>query len=76
MQCAKQGRMGSMKYLLLFFVIISIVLWVERYYWKRRAFLLELRLLGRDRSETVASLFDAWLDGRIDSSLHKQGWKG
>jgi hypothetical protein len=68
--------MESMKYLLLIFVIISIVLWVERYYWKRRAHLLELRLLGRDRSETVTSLFDAWLDGRIDSALHKQAGKG
>jgi hypothetical protein len=61
-----------MRFLLLFLLVISVVLWIERYYWKRRAHLLELRLLGKDRSETVKSLFDAWLDGRIESGLHKK----
>ena len=62
-----------MRYLVLLLLVIGIVLWIERYYWKRRAHLLELRLLGKERSETVKSLFDAWLDGRIESRLHKMG---
>ena len=65
-----------MRYLVLFLLLIGIVLWIERYYWKRRAQLLELRLLGQDRSETVKSLFDAWLDGRIESNLHKKRGQG
>jgi hypothetical protein len=61
-----------MRYLVLFLLVIGIVLWIERYYWKRRAHLMELRLLGKHRSETVKSLFDAWLDGRIESTLYKK----
>jgi hypothetical protein len=65
-----------MRILVLILLVIGIVLWIERYYWKRRARLLELRLLGAERSETVNSLFDAWLDGRIESSLRKKARRG
>jgi hypothetical protein len=61
-----------MKFLLLFLMAVAILLWCERFYWKRRAGLLEDRLLGKDRSESVKSFLDAWLDGRIESRLRKE----
>jgi hypothetical protein len=61
-----------MRYILLFLILICLILWFERFYWKRRADLLESRLLGVDRSQQVASLFDAWLDGRIEAQLRKK----
>jgi len=61
-----------MRYILLFLVVLCLILWFERFYWKRRASLLELRLLGVERSQHVASLFDAWLDGRIEAQLRKK----
>lgn len=60
-----------MRYIILFLLLICIILWLERFYWKRSAQLLEERLVGRDRSTTVHSLFDAWLDGRIEARLRK-----
>jgi hypothetical protein len=61
-----------MKYLLVFLVLVCIVLWLERSYWRRRSRLLELRLLKKDMSQEVKSLFDAWLDGRIEARLRKE----
>jgi hypothetical protein len=60
-----------MRYIVLFLVVICIVLWIERYYWRRTAQLMEGRLVGADRSNLVKSLLDAWIDGRIESRLRK-----
>ena len=64
--------MEVMRILLLFVLVIAVVLWLERIYWKKRARLLESRLLGKHRSESNSSLVDAWIDGRIESRLRKQ----
>ncbi|HLV00923.1 MAG TPA: hypothetical protein VKZ59_06635 [Acidobacteriota bacterium] len=61
-----------MKYLVLFLVLIGAILWVERQYWKRRASLLESRLLGQERAEAVTNWIDAWIDGRIEARLQKE----
>ncbi len=61
-----------MRYIILFLVVICIVLWLERYYWRRVAQLMEARLLGTHRSELVKSLLDAWIDGRIEARLRKR----
>ena len=60
-----------MRYIILFLVVICIILWIERYYWRRTAHLLESRLAGADRSKLVKSLLDAWIDGRIEARLRK-----
>jgi hypothetical protein len=64
-------RESVVRYILLFLLLICIILWLERFYWKRTAELLEARLAGRDRSSLVRSLFDAWLDGHIEARLRK-----
>ncbi len=61
-----------MKYLVIFLALVCMVLWMERFYWRRRAQLLELRILHKDRSKAIKNLFDAWLDGRIEAHLQKQ----
>ena len=61
-----------MRYVLLFVVVIAVVLWWERFYWKRRAQILESKLIGRDPHGEVKSLFNAWLDGRIEAKLQKE----
>lgn len=61
-----------MRYIILFLVVICIVLWLERYYWRRVAQLMEARLRGTDRSDLVKSLLDAWIDGRIEARLRKR----
>jgi hypothetical protein len=61
-----------MRYIILFLVVICIVLWMERYYWRRVAQLMEGRLRGTDRSDLVKSLLDAWIDGRIEARLRKR----
>ncbi|MFZ0427246.1 MAG: hypothetical protein WAO20_03945 [Acidobacteriota bacterium] len=65
-------RATTVRYILLFLLLICVLLWLERLYWKRTAQLLEARLSGRDRSELVRNLLDAWLDGRIEARLRKQ----
>jgi hypothetical protein len=69
---AQERYNSEMRYLLVFLFFVCIVLWVERYYWKRRAHLIEQRLLGVDRAEAVKGLFDAWLDGRIEAQIRKK----
>jgi hypothetical protein len=61
-----------MRFVLLFLLVICVVLWVERFYWKRQAQLMIGRLAGLDRDRLITTLFDAWLDGRIDSAVRKQ----
>ncbi|GAB4112332.1 MAG: hypothetical protein Kow001_14080 [Acidobacteriota bacterium] len=61
-----------MRFVLLFLLVICVVLWVERFYWKRQAQLMIGRLAGIDRNRLITTLFDAWLDGRIDSAVRKQ----
>ena len=61
-----------MRYILLFLLVVCLILWFERFYWKRRASLIESRLLGVDRSQQVHSLLDAWIDGRIEAQLRKK----
>ncbi len=61
-----------MRFVLLFLLVICVVLWVERFYWKRQAQLMIGRLAGVDRTRLITTLFDAWLDGRIDSAVRKQ----
>ena len=71
-QRANNVRIAPMRYLLLILLAVAILLWIERFYWKRTAQLLELRVLGEDRSRAVTSLFDAWLDGRIEARLRRK----
>jgi hypothetical protein len=59
-----------MKFVILFLLAVCFFLWLEGYYWKRTASLLESRLLGRPGS--LRTFFDAWLDGRIESRLRKK----
>lgn len=61
-----------MKYLVVFLFLVCLILWMERFYWRRRAQLLEMRLLKKDRSKEIKNLFDSWLDGRIGVHLRKQ----
>lgn len=65
-----------MRYVVLFLFVIAAILWMERFYWKRRAELLERRLLGRHHSEKITSLLDAWIDGRIEARLQKERMRG
>lgn len=62
----------QMKYVLVFFILVSALLWLERMYYKRKAELLESRLYGRGPEHSVTGLFDAWLDGRIEARLQKE----
>lgn len=61
-----------MRFVLLFLLVICVVLWVERFYWKRQAQLMVGRLAGIDRHRLIATLFDAWLDGRIDAAVRRR----
>jgi hypothetical protein len=61
-----------MKYVVVFLFFICLILWFERFYWRRRAELLELRVLGKDRTKELKNWFDAWLDRRIEARLRKQ----
>jgi hypothetical protein len=62
--------MVDMKFVILFLLAVCLFLWLEGYYWKRTASLLEARVLGR--SAGLRTFFDAWLDGRIESRLRKK----
>ena len=82
MQEALQSQRGSgarhgketvgMRYLIVFLFLVCLILWMERFYWRRRAQLLEMRILREDRSKVIKNLFDAWLDGRIEAHLQKR----
>lgn len=60
-----------MKFLLLFLLLIILILWIERLYWKKRAVLLEMRLHGEDTGRVIRTPFDAWLDSRIERRWRK-----
>lgn len=60
-----------MKYILLFVVVITIILWGERLYWKRRAELGEFRSARWNRADYVKSFIDAWIDTRLDNRIQK-----
>mgnify|MGYP000545343044 CR=1 FL=1 len=64
-----------MRYILLFLILVIVILWIERLYWKRSAQFLELRVLKKDRSKYTRTMFDAWLDGRIESRIQKKRMK-
>ena len=66
------NTLARMRYVLLFLVLVVIILWVERLYWKRSAQFLELRVLKKDRSRFTKSMFDAWLDGRIEARIQRK----
>jgi len=61
-----------MRVIFLIMAAICVILWLERYYWRRTADLLEARLRGEDRADSVHSLVDAWIDGRIEARLRKR----
>ncbi|UCF38772.1 MAG: hypothetical protein JSU96_08035 [Acidobacteriota bacterium] len=61
-----------MRYILLFVIVIAIILWWERFYWKRRAEILELKIMGKDPHAAGKSLLNAWIDGRIEARLAKE----
>ena len=60
-----------MKYLLLFIVLITIILWGERLYWKRRAELGEHRMARWNKADYVKSFIDAWIDSRLENRVQK-----
>ena len=60
-----------MKYILLFVILITIILWGERLYWKRRAELGEFRLACWNRADYVKSFVDAWIDTKQENRVRK-----
>lgn len=60
-----------MKYILLFVVLVSMILWGERLYWKRRAELGEFKLARWNRADYVKSFIDAWIDTRLENRVRK-----
>jgi hypothetical protein len=63
------GYNGAVKFILLLMIVVSIVLWLERAYWKRTAGLLESRLAG---AEAYHGLIDTWLAGRSESRIRRK----
>ena len=60
-----------MKYILLFVILIAIILWGERLYWKRRAELGEFRLARWNKADYVKSFIDAWIDTKQENRVRK-----
>jgi len=60
-----------MKYILLFVVLITMILWGERLYWKRRAELSEFQLARWNKADYVKSFIDAWIDTRLENRVRK-----
>lgn len=59
-----------MKFLVAFLFFVVLILWIKVFYWKHRSQLLELRVRGQNREKL--SLFDAWLEGKIESDLQRK----
>ena len=59
-----------MKFLVAFLFFVVLILWMKNFYWRHRSRLLELRLRGEDPESL--GLFEAWLDGKIESDLQRK----
>ena len=59
-----------MKFVVAFLFFVVLILWMKTYYWRHRSRLLELRVRGV--APESLGLFEAWLDGKIESDLHKK----
>jgi hypothetical protein len=57
------------KFIVLFLMLVCIILWLERAYWKRTAGLLESRLAG---ANGYHGLVDTWLAGRSESRIRRK----
>jgi hypothetical protein len=60
------------RFILLFLLVISIVLWAERLYWKKKARLMLVRLSGTEAAHPTTTFLEAWLENRIDSAIRKE----
>ncbi|HON01447.1 MAG TPA: hypothetical protein PLM33_14465 [Acidobacteriota bacterium] len=61
-----------MRFILIFLLLVCIILWLERVYWRRTAELMEKRLLGRNPTDSVQTFWDAWIDSRIERRLRRR----
>lgn len=61
-----------MRYILVFLLLVCIILWLERVYWRKTARLMEARLKGDNPAQQIRSFWDAWIDSRIERRLRRR----
>ncbi|GAB4246531.1 MAG: hypothetical protein Kow00109_22620 [Acidobacteriota bacterium] len=61
-----------MRYILVFLLLVCIILWLERVYYRKKARLLEVRLQGGNPAKQIRSFWDAWIDSRIERRLRRR----